>query len=150
VSAASLEKDIAALTSLSSAQLRARWLQLYKCPAPALTADLLRRGVAWKMQEKARGGHAAAVLRELNRLARSNPDVPMAEVRSPARIKAGTRLVRHWGGQSHHIIVLDRGFLYQDQQYRSLSHIARTITGAQWSGPRFFGLTAVKETRADA
>jgi hypothetical protein len=56
------------------------------------------------------------------------------------RIKPGTRLVRDWGGASHHVVVLDRGFLYRDQQYRSLSTIAAEITGAKWSGPRFFGL----------
>lgn len=60
------------------------------------------------------------------------------------RIKTGTRLVRDWGGESHHVMVLDVGYLYRDERYRSLSVIARQITGAKWSGPRFFGLIASK------
>ncbi len=56
------------------------------------------------------------------------------------RIKAGTRLVREWGGISHHVVVLEDGYHYLERRYSSLSQIARDITGAHWSGPRFFGL----------
>lgn len=61
------------------------------------------------------------------------------------RIKPGTRLVRDWGGNSHHVVVLEDGFLYQDRRYRSLTQIALDITGAKWSGPRFFGLVDRKK-----
>jgi hypothetical protein len=55
-------------------------------------------------------------------------------------IKPGTRLVREWNGRTHHVEVLDKGFRWNDRTYRSLSSIAKAITGAHWSGPRFFGL----------
>ena len=136
---AGLDDKLAALTTMSSARLRAEWLQLYKQPAPDLTADLLRRGIAYRLQEKAHGGLSLAMLREIKRMRRHLAST--GEVTLPAtRIKSGTRLVRDWGGASHHVVVLDQGFLYRDQRYRSLSTIAAEITGAKWSGPRFFGL----------
>ena len=55
-------------------------------------------------------------------------------------LKAGTRLARDWHGKTHHVLVLDEGFLFEDRRYASLTRIANTITGANWSGPRFFGL----------
>lgn len=58
-----------------------------------------------------------------------------------ARFKLGTRLIREWRGEVHQVELTDRGYLYRDRYYASLSHIARLITGTQWSGPRFFGLT---------
>lgn len=67
--------------------------------------------------------------------------------RSCACHVAGTRLVRDWGGVSHHVLVLESGYHYGDRRYSSLSQIARDITGAHWSGPRFFGL---KRERAAA
>ena len=63
--------------------------------------------------------------------------------------KAGTRLVREWQGTLHEVIVLDRGYLWKGKTYRSLSEIARSITGARWSGPRFFGLLDTKAEQRD-
>jgi len=54
--------------------------------------------------------------------------------------KPGTRLLREWNGKLHAVLVDDDGFLFDDRRFASLSHIAREITGAHWSGPRFFGL----------
>ena len=136
-----IEEQLAALTTLSSAQLRGEWLRLYKMPAPKVTADLLRRGVAWKMQEKALGGFSSPALRQIERLVRGSAGGGAAVRQPPLRIKPGTRLVRDWGGESHHVVVLDKGYLYRERHYGSLSRIASTITGAKWSGPRFFGLT---------
>ena len=66
------------------------------------------------------------------------------------RIKPGTRLVRDWGGATHHVLVEERGFTYRDQRYGSLSEIVSTITGTKWSGPRFFGLTRRRAEQLDA
>jgi hypothetical protein len=137
---AGLSDKLAALTTMSSARLRAEWLQLYKRPAPDLSADLLRRGVAYRLQEKAHGGLPPAILREIERMRKHLASTGEVITLPPTRIKPGTRLVRDWGGASHHVVVLDSGFLYRDQRYRSLSTIAAEITGAKWSGPRFFGL----------
>lgn len=116
-----------------------------------MTADLLRRGIAWRLQEKMHGGLPKDVRREIDRLAREfarNGDV----ARKPAvSIKPGTWLVREWGGDSHHVLVLDQGYFYRERRFRSLSTIATEITGTRWSGPRFFGLrSAATRTSADA
>ena len=128
------------LTTMSSAELRSEWLKLYKRPAPDMTIDLLRRGLAYRLQERASGGLSPATLREIERLSRQRERTGEAIVLPATRIKPGTRLVRDWGGSSHHVVVLDQDYLYRDRRYPSLSMIACEITGAKWSGPRFFGL----------
>jgi hypothetical protein len=135
-----LEVQLARLTTLSSAALRAEWRQLYRYPAPDMSADLLRRGIAWRMQERASGGLPPAVQREIARLMREVDRTGEAVPASTSRIKAGTWLVRDWGDDSHHVLVLDDGYLYRERRYRSLTSIASEITGTHWSGPRFFGL----------
>ncbi len=138
---AKLDEQLAALTTMSSAQLRAEWQRVYRTQAPPLTADLLRRGIAWRLQERVHGGFAPAVLRELQRHKRQLDASGKVSVHvHQGRIKPGTRLVRDWGGASHHVLVLESGYHYRDRRYSSLSQIARDITGAHWSGPRFFGL----------
>jgi hypothetical protein len=131
---------LARLTTMSSAELRSEWLKLYKRPAPDMTIDLMRRGLAYRLQERASGGLSPATLREIERLSRQRERTGEAVVLPATRIKLGTRLVRDWGGSSHHVVVLDQDYLYRDRRYPSLSMIACEITGAKWSGPRFFGL----------
>jgi hypothetical protein len=131
---------LARLTTMSSAELRSEWLKLYKRPAPDMTIDPLRRGVAYRLQERASGGLSPTTLREIERLSRQRERTGEAVVLPATRIKPGTRLVRDWGGSSHHVVVLDQDYLYRDRHYPSLSMIACEITGARWSGPRFFGL----------
>jgi hypothetical protein len=134
------QDKLAAVPDMSTRELRSEWLGLYKTPAPPFTADLLRRGVAWRLQEHAHGGYARETLRAIGR----SSDKAKTARAAPLRIKPGTRLVRDWGGTTHHVLVLDDGYLYQEQRFASLSHIARHITGARWSGPRFFGLRLEK------
>ena len=135
-----LQAQLSALQHMSQAQLKAEWLRVHKCPPPPLTTDLLARGIAWKLQERAHGGLAPATVREVARLARQMAGSERVNV-TAGRIKPGTRLVRDWGRASHHVTVLEGGYLYRDRHYRSLSQIARDITGSHLSGPRFFGLT---------
>ncbi|WP_221794168.1 DUF2924 domain-containing protein [Aquisediminimonas sediminicola] len=142
-----LDEQLAALTTMSAVLLRAEWLRLHKVPAPAMTTDLLRRGIAHRLQERAKGGMPSGTLRELGRLCRHYARTGAVEAAQPSRIKPGTRLVRDWGGESHHVVVLERGYLYRDENYASLSQIATEITGAKWSGPRFFGL--IKRKKAE-
>ena len=133
-----LDQHIAALRDLSTAQLRAEWKHVWKEPPPRLGHDLLRRGIAWKLQEQVQGGLPRPVLRELERFARL---VERGRPLGPERAaKPGTRLVRQWRGRTFHVAVMDDGFLYDDRRYTSLSQIAQVITGTKWSGPRFFGL----------
>lgn len=135
-----LSVELAALSHMTPVQLKAEWMRVYKAPAPSLTANLLARGVAWRLQERAHGALAPSTLREVARMAKQLAGSESVNV-TAGRIKPGTRLVRDWGRTSHHVTVLERGYLYRDRHYRSLTQIARDITGAHWSGPRFFGLT---------
>ena len=135
-----LADRLARLATLSPTALRGEWLRMMKQPAPpAFTTDLLRRALVYRLQEQTQGGLAPALRAELERLGAST-ERTAAVVLPMARIKPGTRLVRDWGGGSHHVVVEADGFRYRDRRYGSLSQIAREITGAQWSGPRFFGL----------
>lgn len=134
----SLDAELAALATMSSAQLRSKWLSVYKSPAPPLTADLFARGIAWRLQERVHGGLPARTLRDVQQIQRQLESGSTVRV-TDGRIKPGTRLVRDWGGTTHHVVVLESGYLYRDRSYTSLSQIACDITGAHWSGPRFFG-----------
>ncbi len=136
-----LESDIAALPTLSAQELRIAWRSL-RCgdPTAPSSRDLTLREIAYKMQERAHGGLAPAVKRRLSALA-EEIEANGARALAPAPLlKPGTRLLREWGGKTHTVIVVDDGFEYQGERYQSLTQIARRITGAHWSGPRFFGL----------
>lgn len=140
-----LSKRIAGLAAMPKVRLRAEWLRLYKVPPPPLTADLLRHGLAYRLQERVHGSMPSALLREIEQLCKQYQRTGEAMTVPAVRIKPGTRLVRDWGGASHHVVVLDDGFLYRDRRYGSLTQIAFDITGAKWSGPRFFGLADRKK-----
>jgi hypothetical protein len=136
-----LDNELSALPSLSAEELRAKWHDL-RCGEPMAPAsrDLMIREIAYKMQERAHGGLAPAVKRRLRALA-SELEAKGPSVLVPAPLlKPGTRLVREWGGKTHTVVVLENGFEHDGKRYESLTQIARRITGAHWSGPRFFGL----------
>lgn len=136
-----LAEHLAALSTMAPTQLRKEWLRVYRSAPPPLTADLLARGIAHRLQERVHGGLPLAASREIERLKKALDDKDDVSVPVHAgRIKPGTRLAREWGGGTHHVLVLESGYHYQDRRYASLSQIARDITGAHWSGPRFFGL----------
>lgn len=135
-----LEDQLAALARMSPAELRAKWWQVFKTSAPGLSPDLLARMIAYRLQEKVHGGLAPAMVRQLDRLADELARTGELRLEQTLTIKPGTRLVRDWQGRSHHVHVLDEGFLYEDRHYTSLTQIAFAITGVKWSGPRFFGL----------
>lgn len=130
---APLADQLARLATLSPAELRQEWQRLYRTDTPSLSPDLLRFGLAHRMQEKVLGALSPKATRALNRIAAGKE--PTA---SPA--KAGTQLVRSWNGRTISVETLDNGFLFEERTYASLSAIAREVTGAHWSGPRFFGL----------
>lgn len=136
-----IERELAQLAHSSIAVLRARWRAEYRSdPPPAFGPDLLRRSLAYKLQEDIYGGLTAATRRELDRLVAQVEKNPAGRLTLPRRIKPGAQLVRDWKGRSHRVTVLARGFDYENRTYDSLSQIARTITGTRWNGPRFFGL----------
>ena len=130
-----------ALEQMDYATLSSEWRRLYRSPAPKRVArDLLMLGVAWKIQEQAYGGLGAGTKRRLADMAKimeRDGDVTRNRV---ARLKPGAKLVREWHGKTHTVIVIEDGFEWNGRHWRSLSVIARKITGVHWSGPRFFGL----------
>lgn len=141
-----LQRRISAISSLPPGPLRREWQKVLKAPAPAITPDLLRRGIAYRLQEVAGGGLTSAASRELDQLAKriARGDTPLPA--TAVRLKPGTRLLRTWKGKTYTVLAGDNGFIFDNRAFSSLSPIAREITGTPWSGPRFFGLLSKKES----
>ena len=138
---AEVDRQIAVLVDRSTHELRLAWRQLY-CTGPprGLSRDLLIRALANQLQERTHGGASRAMRRRLQTLA-GEFERGGASFDPGVVVKIGTILVRQWRGRTHKVLVREDGFEYEGQCYRSLSVIAERITGAHWSGPRFFGLT---------
>ena len=138
---------LAKLDQLSPAELSIEWARRFGAPAPNMSSDLLRLGLGYKLQEQGRGGlsrEARSILRQVGRAAETG--VGEGRQSMPRKLTPGTRLVRDWHGVGHTVTVLEQGFAYGGKDWRSLSAIAKAITGAHWNGPRFFGLTGESKT----
>lgn len=123
------------LAALDRAALVERWVSVFGCPAPKrVRVTLLCGGLAWHHQMEAKAG-SGRVDRAVRGLRRSTSSVAPVATLAP-----GTRLLREWQGQTHHVTVLAQGFEHDGRTHRSLTAIARHITGTAWSGPLFFGL----------
>lgn len=144
-----LAATIAALATMSPAQLRAEWRRVHRTLPPEVPTDILRRGIAHRMQERVYGGLPVATARELDRLAARLARAGAATV-DEVRLKPGTRLVRRWQGATYTVLVTGDGYVLDERRFGSLSQIAAAITGAHWSGPRFFGLGGGKGPKAAA
>lgn len=136
----SLAQQLDELSAMSPAQLRAKWRDVYREAAPDVSPDLLRRGIAHRLQERVHGKLSTATSREIDRISGQLLRNGKIGTRSQIALKTGTRLIRSWGNKNHQVVVCDNGFEYQGRRYSSLSQIAEDITGTHWSGPRFFGL----------
>ncbi len=129
------------LEALDRAALIENWSKLFRTPVPkALSQTLIRRFLAVEIQTRRHGGLPNRVITALRQ-----PKEQAARPKSPA-LQPGGRLLREWNGVTHVIEVGDDGFVWKGNRYRSLSAIAREITGAHWSGPRFFGLTGAPKS----
>lgn len=136
-----VEQQLAELPHLGREALQQRWQELFGRPAPArVRRDLLRRVIAYRIQEQAYGGLKPATVRQLRRIAEGLKSSDTPAVPSTVSLRPGARLMREWSGETHVVDVTPDGFTWHGKVYRSLSVIAREITGARWSGPRFFGL----------
>jgi hypothetical protein len=139
--ATACREALSRLPTLDIGELRQQWRGLYKTQAPVnLRRELLLRAVAYRMQEVALGGLRPARQRQLRRMAQQFNRIGAANTPPRPELKPGTRLMREWQGRTYDVLVLDDGFSWQNTQYRSLSALARKITGTAWSGPLFFGL----------
>ena len=128
-----LERRLAALEAMSSSDLREAWQRLTGEVAPRVSPKLLRLALAWELQARALGGLPRGVQQKLDQLG--------AGKTRTAAASAGTRLVREWQGKAHVVTIgEDKVIRWEAREYRSLSQVAKAITGTHWSGPAFFGL----------
>ena len=140
----SVEDEIARLRGLDLVGLQARWRTMMGKRAPAhLPKHLLLRILAYRLQADRFGDLDGATARALDRLGKQGGvgDIPLPDA---SRIAPGTLLVREWERTLHRVMVLEDGFAWNGSTYKSLSQVARAITGTRWNGPRFFGLREAK------
>jgi len=139
-----------ALQTIPYDELRREWRRLYRAEAPRrVSRDLLELAVGWKIQEQTYGGLDAVTKRQLAALAATlerDGDIRRSRV---TRLKPGAKMIREWHGETHTVIVREDGFEWKGRSWRSLSAIAREITGVHWSGPRFFGTSGKTGARAE-
>src|SRR5229473_6568165 len=121
-------------------ELRREWRRLYHNDPPRISRDLLILGIAYRLQEIEHGGLGKATIRKLRTLAKTLRATGRVGPTPGLTLKPGARLVREWHGRTHTVTVTEDGFEYAGSSYPSLTKVARKITGAHWSGPRFFGL----------
>jgi hypothetical protein len=127
-----MTESLAELEALDRAALVERWRTVFGQPAPRYThLELLRSALAWEVQRQAAGMKPSARHKIVRALGKS----PRAR-----RLAPGSELLRDWKGRTHRVSVLAKSFEYDGHSYRSLSAVARAITGTAWSGSRFFGL----------
>lgn len=157
---ARIEEEVAAVGDLAREELAARWVKVYGCPPPkGVKRGLLERAAAWHLQARHFGGLSLTARKAIRDAVRTTPagrvsvvgdhnpsnaerrvGLPNSPVKSAPMLRPGARLVREWNGRTYIVDVSDTGFVFDGKSYGSLSAIAKRITGAQWSGPRFFGL----------
>ncbi len=142
-----IDDQIAAIEALPLATLKQRWRKHFRRTPPAgLPPKMMREAFIYDIQEGAFGGLSQSTRRRLERLAARLEQDPNAAIVNDACLQPGSRLVRDWRGERFEVEVLEKGFGFDGETYRSLSEIARLITGARWSGPRFFGLKQAAST----
>jgi hypothetical protein len=140
-SSSELEWEIDALAGLPREDLLERWEEIFKKPPPkGLSLRLLRYAIGYELQAKHYGGLSARAKKQLRCDSKNERRLPCGKASKAKRLCPGTRLIREWNGKTHVVEVIERGFLWNGDPYQSLSAIARAITGARWSGPRFFDL----------
>ncbi len=141
MTSAGFEQEIGALADLPRPDLVERWQALYRSDPPkGISRPLLVRAVAYEMQAKRYGGLKPATCRRLQKIVREKAAGDKKDPPAPPKLRPGARLIREWNGVTHVVEVIEGGFIWNGERHRSLSAIARAITGARWSGPRFFGL----------
>jgi Protein of unknown function (DUF2924) len=136
-----LAREVGSLSTLGSKLLKDKWRTLYGVePLRQISRSLMIRALAYRMQERTLGGLKPATRRLLTQFAHDGAG-GRKPVAAPSRtVKPGAVLVREWRGAHHQVTVLEQGAIFEGKRYRSLSQIARKITGSRWSGPLFFGL----------
>jgi len=143
-----LEAEIARLGGLGLQELRQVWRQRLGPPPQHISTELTRRRLAYELQVKLYGGLKPETRRRLKQFYKAFKADPHHTPSSNLGLKPGLMLTREWNGTKHRVAVQEKGFEYRDEQYGSLSQVARRITGSRWSGPAFFGLKRRREAKA--
>lgn len=133
--------QLAELRGLPAGQLKEEWTRRMRAPAPNVSPDLLRLGLGYELQKRRLGGLSREAQRLLRQGAKPRGPKSKANTTLPRKLTPGTRLVRDWHGEGHTVTVLEKGFEHNRKTYRSLTAVAKAITGSHRNGPRFFGLT---------
>jgi len=134
-----LNSELAGLSALDRRALMEKWRTLYGTDPPCgVRNNFLMRSIAHRIQEKALGGLKPAIRRFLKKAAKDN--ISRLQLSSFISVKPDTRLLREWHGETYEVIIMEDCVCCNGKRYRSLSEVARAITGTQWSGPTFFGL----------
>jgi hypothetical protein len=130
---ATVDDALARLATMSSAELKDEWRSLTKSVAPRISPRMMRLALAWELQASAYGGLSRETTRKLDQIA--------AAKTKTSSVTPGMRLVREWNGKAHVVSVgEDKVIRWDEREWRSLSEVAKAITGTHWSGPAFFGL----------
>lgn len=130
--AGDVDHEVEHLAMLDLEGLRSFWRERFGAPPPLRSVELLRHMLAWRLQVPVHGGLDRATRRAL---ARTGSVVPEGN-----QLGVGATIVRNWQGQRQVVVVLEDGFQWTGKRFRSLSAVARAITGTKWNGPKFFGM----------
>jgi hypothetical protein len=131
------ERQLASMAGQTRPDLVRTWNQLLASPpSKGMSATLLRQAVAYELQVRRWGGLSSGITRLL---CKAIHDQQTSSTQRPPDLQPGSRLLREWNGREHVVELTEGGFEWEGRRYRSLSAVARAITGARWSGPRFFG-----------
>jgi heterodisulfide reductase subunit A-like polyferredoxin len=147
VSTRAIERELDRIRSLGLEDLRIEWRRLYQGEPPKISRDLLVLALGYRVQEIEQGGLGKSTRRKLQTMAKALRTTGRVAPTASLSLKPGARLVREWHGRAHTVTVTEDGFEYAGTSYPSLSKIAKKITGAHWSGPRFFGLLSAERPR---
>ena len=143
-----MAETLKVLQNLSREELIKRWKKLFNANSPQhAKKEFLIKHLVWELQARKQGGYSAQTKKQLDKLAdklAAKQEINEEEINKHCRqnleIKAGTKLIREYKGEKHEVIALEKGFEYRNKPYKSLSAIAKEITGTQWNGKVFFGV----------
>lgn len=145
-----MQETIEQLQQLSREELIKKWKKLFGTNSPQnARKEFLIKHIVWELQARKQGGYSAQTKKQIDKLTEKlaikqevneNDIKETTKQSSMLEIKSGTRLIREYKGEKHEVMALEKGFEYQNRQYKSLSAIAREITGTQWNGKLFFGV----------
>ena len=140
--------QLTALKTTSTTDLRMQWLGLFGTEAPLYNRRFLESRLAYRIQELAFGGLKAETVKRLDALAASFSETNpvLRRIRKDQKPVSGTRLIREWKGMEYCVTVTNEGYEFQGRPYKSLSSIARAITGTRWNGWVFFGLKSQRSS----